>query len=124
MLRAGAEIMRKEAPVQKSISVGFPAPSLENQQLVTSAPAWTNRFKVKIYIDELEVGDLWGVLIRLPLYLVDVIKEEWFWWTKLYKFEISSPIDFEKDRAKVLAESRRRAKKHGVTFQPESKERR
>lgn len=111
MARAGAGIIRKEAPVQKYISSGFPVSSLVDKQPIEPAPARAQRFKIKIYIDELEVGELWSVLFRLPPILIDVIKEEWFWWTKLYQYEISCPVDWEREREKGLVESRRRIKK-------------
>lgn len=65
---------------------------------------------MKIYIDEVPVSVLLGILIRLPKILLDVIKEEIFWRRKLYPHEISGPVDFEKDWEKSMAASRRRQK--------------
>lgn len=82
------------------------------QQLLISPLARLRHLKIKLYIDVLEIGDLLVLLLSLPLAMVNVIKEEWFWWVKLYPFEISYPINWEKERTKALAESWRRAKKH------------
>lgn len=72
--------------------------------------------KIKLYIDTLELRELLIILLTLPLSLVDVVKEEWFWWTKLYRFEISYPTvnskAWDKLHAKALAETRRRIGKY------------
>lgn len=65
---------------------------------------------MKLYVDEVSIWDILAILIRMPKYLLDVIKEEMFWFTKLAKFEISYPVDWQKLCEKGLAESRHRMK--------------
>jgi len=65
---------------------------------------------MKIYIDDVSWRDLWDILIALPKQLFLLVEEEWFWWTKLYHFEMSYPVDWEKLCKKGLAESKSRIK--------------
>jgi len=65
---------------------------------------------VKLYIDDIDLKDLLELLIRLPRLLLDVVKEEWFWWTKLYKYEIYLP-DWEKDHDEGLRDSFKRIRR-------------
>ena len=65
---------------------------------------------MKLYIDEVTLGDLWGILIRLPWHLVALVKEELDWWLHQYKYEIYYP-DWQEERRKGLAESRKRIAK-------------
>ena len=62
---------------------------------------------MKVYIDDITLRDLLTVIVMLPQLLLAVVKEELFWWTKLYKYEINTP-DWQKDREKGLAETKRR----------------
>lgn len=66
---------------------------------------------MKLYIDEVTVGELLGILIRLPKYLVDVVKEEWVWWMKENRFETSCTVN-EKEGEKALAESYKRMERN------------
>jgi len=65
---------------------------------------------MRVYIDEMTPGELLGILVRLPWYLIKVVQEELFWWFKLYPFEISYPIDWQKLRKQCLKESARRTR--------------
>lgn len=69
---------------------------------------------MKLYIDEVTAKDLFQIVIRLPLLLVDLVKEELFWWFKLYPFEIMSPVDWQKDCRTTLKESFKRKRRHKI----------
>ena len=90
-------------------------------QRQSRAPSGTSALKLlsrkrrlitKLYIDEVTLGDLLGILIRLPWLLVDLVKEELDWWLHQYKYEIYCP-DWQEERLKGLAESRKRMAKGG-----------
>ena len=68
---------------------------------------------MKILPDDLSLREVLGSLVVLPKFIIDTIKEEWLWWTKLYAYEMSTPLDFDEEhRGKCLAESLRRLKAH------------
>lgn len=67
---------------------------------------------MKIFIIDAPVRDLIKMVIFLPKILLDVIKEELFWWLILYPYEISYPTNWEKHCEKGLAESRHRIMRH------------
>lgn len=62
---------------------------------------------MKLFIDEVTVGDLVGIVIGLPRALLDLIKEELFFWRKLYKYEFGTG-SCAHDHDRALMESRRR----------------
>ena len=68
---------------------------------------------MKIYIDEVPVKELLGILWRLPKSLVETVKEEWFWWTKLNKYE-SNCGNWIHEHDTGMAESRKRVKSRGA----------
>ena len=66
---------------------------------------------MKLYIDDITPRELLGLLMRLPRLLFDAIEEEWFWYTKLYKYELSGG-DWQQDHDEGIAESFKRIHKH------------
>lgn len=68
---------------------------------------------MKLYIDDVTIWELLGILIRLPKILLDVVREELFWWTKFYKYEISAG-DLKKEHDGGLKESFRRMRRNRI----------
>ena len=71
---------------------------------------------MKIYIDEVPVKEIPYILWQLPKRLVEVVKDEWFWWTKLYRYEYGTGDcgNWIHEHDTGMAESRKRVRSRKV----------
>lgn len=65
---------------------------------------------MKLYIDEITVGELLRAILYLPRFFAMTVRElRWDWY--FYKYEIATPLDFDTEhKRKGLEESRKRQK--------------
>ncbi|MDP2731050.1 MAG: hypothetical protein Q8O55_11305 [Dehalococcoidales bacterium] len=70
--------------------------------------------KLTLYIDEIELcfkpSSIWMTLVLIVKFTINAIKEEWWFWTFFYPYEIFIP-PMEEERKAGLEELERRMKK-------------